>query len=59
MMLTQTFLRATLQALSLVFGGFGIFFLWASFYSPPLASYTIFFLTSATALTFALPKLKG
>jgi hypothetical protein len=54
MMLTQIFLHATLRALSLAFGGFGVFFLWMSFTTPPLANYAIFFLTAASAITFAL-----
>ena len=55
-MTTELFLRVGIQAFSLLFGGFGIFFLWASFYSPPLASYTIVFLSAATAITLATAK---
>jgi hypothetical protein len=55
-MTTEFFLRVSVQAFSLLFGGFGMFFLWASFYNPPLASYTIIFLSSATAITLATAK---
>ncbi len=55
-MTTEFFLRVSVQAFSLLFGGFGMFFLWASFYNPPLASYTIIFLSSATAITLAMAK---
>jgi hypothetical protein len=57
-MITELFLRVSIQAFSLLFGGFGIFFLWASFYNPPLASYTIVFLSAATAITLATAKSK-
>ena len=56
MMLTRIFLNATLRALTLGFGGCGIFFLWMSFHRPPLANYAIFFLTAASAITLALSR---
>jgi hypothetical protein len=55
-MTTEFFLRVGVQAFSLLFGSCGIFFLWASFYNPPLASYTILFLSAATAITVAMAK---
>jgi hypothetical protein len=55
-MTTEFFLRVTVQAFSLIFGSCGMFFLWASFYNPPLASYTIIFLSAATAITIATTK---
>jgi hypothetical protein len=51
MMLTMTFLRALVQAVSLMFGGVGIFFLWRSFSTPGLAAYTIVFLTAAALIS--------
>jgi hypothetical protein len=58
-MTTEFFLRVSIQAFSLLFGGCGMFFLWASFYNPPLASYTIIFLSAATAITLATAKSKA
>jgi hypothetical protein len=56
MILTHSLLRAAVWAISLVFGGLGIFCLWASFYIPSVATYTIVFLGAATAITASLPK---
>jgi hypothetical protein len=55
-MTTEFLLRVSVQAFSLLFGSCGMFFLWASFYNPPLASYTILFLSAATAITLATTK---
>jgi hypothetical protein len=33
-----------------------MFFLWMSFHMPALANYAIFFLTSACAITLAMPR---
>ena len=59
MMLTMTFLRAAIYAVSLLFGGIGIFFLWQSFQSPGLAAYTVVFLSAATAINMSLPQDKA
>ena len=57
-MLAQTLIRSATVALSLAFGGSGIFCLWASFYVPHLAYDAILFLGVATALTLAIPARK-
>ena len=55
MILTQSLLRAAVWVISPVFGGLGIFCLWASFYIPSVAADTIVFLGAATAITASLP----
>lgn len=57
-MLAQTLIRSATVALSLAFGGSGIFCLWASFYVPRLGYDAILFLGVATALTLAIPARK-
>lgn len=52
-MIAQTLMRAATRALSLSFGGSGVFFLWASFYTPSSAAYALVFLSTATVLAIA------
>lgn len=52
-MIARTLMRAATRALSLSFGGSGVFFLWGSFYTPSSAAYALLFLSMATVLALA------
>ena len=55
MMLASVVMRAALQAMSMLFGGLGIFFLYYSFSSDPgLSAYALIFIGSASAIVWSL-----
>jgi len=49
-------LRGALFALSSGLGGFGIFYLYYSFVYPPVGSYAVVFLGTATAIAWLLGR---
>ena len=54
-MLASVVMRAALQAMSMLFGGLGIFFLYYSFSSDPgLSAYALIFIGSASAIVWSL-----
>lgn len=48
--------RVLLKALSLIFGGVGVFFLWQTFYTPHYGLLALLCLFGATAIVFAPSK---
>jgi len=48
-----TLMRGTLSAMSSVFGGLGVFFLYHSFAVPAVRAYALIFLGSATAIVWS------
>jgi hypothetical protein len=48
-----TLMRGTLSAMSSVFGGLGVFFLYHSFAVPAVSAYALIFLGSATAIVWS------
>jgi hypothetical protein len=47
----QDAMRLLGLVLSLLFGGTGVFMLWASFYVPDCAAFALLFLSAGTAIT--------
>ena len=55
-MMSEFLMRTAFQAISTALGSTGILCLYASFVNPRLAVYAILCLSTATAMTLALPK---
>ncbi len=54
-----TLMRGTLSAMSSVFGGLGVFFLYHSFAVPAVRAYALIFLGSATAIVWSAQHSSG
>jgi hypothetical protein len=54
-----TLMRGTLSAMSSVFGGLGVFFLYHSFAVPAVSAYALIFLGSATAIVWSAQHSNG
>jgi len=48
-----TLMQGALSALSSLFGGLGVFFLYRSFAVPAVSAYALIFLASATAIVWS------
>jgi hypothetical protein len=53
---TLTLLQGALLAMSLLFGGLGIFFLYYSFALPELGGYALLFLGAASGIAFFMQQ---
>jgi hypothetical protein len=53
-MMSTALIRGALFALSTLLGGFGIFYLYYSFVYPPVGSYAVVFLATASAIAWLL-----
>jgi hypothetical protein len=52
-MLGMGLMRTAMSALSTLFGGLGVFFLYYSFLRPEMAAYALMFLGTASAITWS------
>ena len=52
-MLGMGLMRTAMSALSTLFGGLGMFFLYYSFMRPEMAAYALMFLGTASAITWS------
>ena len=52
-MLGMGLMRTAMSALSTLFGGLGVFFLYYSFLRPEMAAYALMFIGTASAITWS------
>ena len=52
-MLGMGLMRTAMSALSALFGGLGVFFLYYSFMRPEMAAYALMFIGTASAITWS------
>jgi hypothetical protein len=52
-MLGMGLMRTAMSALSTLFGGLGVFFLYYSFMRPEMAAYALMFIGTASAITWS------
>jgi hypothetical protein len=55
-MLALMVMRLALRAFSVMFGSFGVFFLYLSFHRPGLGACALLFLGTATAIDWTVPQ---